>query len=158
MRILAVVWKTFGSFACDPFCSENKWRGTPGDKADVPATKLPLTYLFLTSLVPAPELLLSDAKNDPCRKMRDIYRERELLSGNENVKIWYVSDSFVAGTSALSPGVPRHFSTSFYLYPISKGEQKKTFFFHLRKSRQLRLLSRWWGYNVTKPWILVHLC
>ena len=25
MRILAVVWKTFGSFACDPFCSENKW-------------------------------------------------------------------------------------------------------------------------------------
>ena len=85
MRILAVVWKTFGSFACDPFCSENKWRGTPGDKADVPATKLPLTYLFLTSLVPAPELSLSDAKNDPCRKMRDtLYREQQLWSGNQD--------------------------------------------------------------------------
>ena len=60
-------------------------------------------------LVPAQELSLSDAKNNPFRKMLDtLYRERKLWSGNENVKIRYVSDSFVAVTSALSPGVPRH--------------------------------------------------
>ena len=41
--------------------------------------------------------------------MRDtLYRERQLWSGNESVKIRYVSGSFVAGTSALSPGVPGH--------------------------------------------------
>ena len=41
--------------------------------------------------------------------MRDtLYRERQLWSGNESVEIRYVSDSYVAGTSALSPGVPRH--------------------------------------------------
>ena len=34
--------------------------------------------------------------------------ERQLWSGNESVQIWYVNSSFVAGTSALSPGVPRH--------------------------------------------------
>ena len=58
------------------------------------------------TLVPAPELSLADAKNNPFRKMRDTLRQ--LWSGNESVKIWYVSGSFVAGTSALSRGVPRH--------------------------------------------------
>ena len=60
-------------------------------------------------LVPAPELSLSDAKNNPFRKMRDtLYRERQLWSGNESVEIWYVGGSSGAGTSASSPGVPRH--------------------------------------------------
>ena len=60
-------------------------------------------------LVPAPELPLSNAINDPFRKMRDtLYRERQLWSGNESVEIRYVSGSSVAGTSASSPGVPRH--------------------------------------------------
>ena len=41
--------------------------------------------------------------------MRDtLYRERQLWSGNESVEIRYVSGSSVAGTSASSPGVPRH--------------------------------------------------
>ena len=41
--------------------------------------------------------------------MRDtLYRERQQWSGNESVKIRYVSDSFVAGTSALSPGITLH--------------------------------------------------
>ena len=35
-------------------------------------------------------------------------RERQLWSGNEDGEIRYVSGSSVAGTSALSPGVPRH--------------------------------------------------
>ena len=60
-------------------------------------------------LVPAPELSLSDEKNNPFRKMRDtLYRERQLWSGNESVEIRYVSGISVAGTSASSPGVPRH--------------------------------------------------
>ena len=64
-----------------------------------------------TTLVPAPELSLSDAKNNPFRKMCDtLYRERQLWSGNEDGEIRYVSGSSVAGTSALLPGVPRHFS------------------------------------------------
>ena len=63
----------------------------------------------LAILVPAPELSLSDAKNNPFRKMRDtLYRERQLWSGNESVEIRYVGGSSVAGTSASSPGVPRH--------------------------------------------------
>ena len=37
-----------------------------------------------------------------------LYRQRQLWSGNESVKIRYVNGSFVAGTSASSPGVPRH--------------------------------------------------
>ena len=50
-----------------------------------------------------------DAKNNPFRNHDDtLYRERQLWSGNESVKIRYVSGSFVAGTSASSPGVPRH--------------------------------------------------
>ena len=37
-----------------------------------------------------------------------LYRERQLWSGNESVEIRYVNGSFVAGTSASSPGLPRH--------------------------------------------------
>ena len=60
------------------------------------------------TLVPAPELSLVDAKNNPIRNMTSqLYRERQLWSRNERVKIRYVSGSFVAGTSASSPGVPR---------------------------------------------------
>ena len=40
-----------------------------------------------------------------------LYRERQLWSGNESVEIRYVSGSFVAGTSASSPDVPRHKDT-----------------------------------------------
>ena len=61
------------------------------------------------TLVPAPELSL------PIQLCRHIskgiifcIRERQLWSGNECVKIRYVNGSFVAGTSALTPGVPRH--------------------------------------------------
>ena len=36
-----------------------------------------------------------------------LYRERQLWSGNESVEIRYVNGSFVAGTSATSPCVPR---------------------------------------------------
>ena len=45
----------------------------------------------------------------------ELYRERQLWSGNEKVKIRYVSDNFVAGTSTLSPGVSRHIQTGPYL-------------------------------------------
>ena len=37
-----------------------------------------------------------------------LYRERQLWSGNERAKIRYVSGSSIAETSALSPGVSRH--------------------------------------------------
>ena len=37
----------------------------------------------------------------------ELYRERQLWSGDENVKIRYVIGSSVAGTSASSPSVPR---------------------------------------------------
>ena len=51
------------------------------------------------TLVPAPELSLTDPKNNPFRKMRDtLYREQQLWSGNENVEIRYVSGSSEAGT------------------------------------------------------------
>ena len=57
------------------------------------------------TLVPAPELSLSDAKNNPFGKICDtLYRERQLWS----VKIRYMSGNFVAGTSALSPGLLLH--------------------------------------------------
>ena len=60
-------------------------------------------------LVPAPELSLSDAKDNLFRKMRDtLYRERQLWIGNESAEIRFVNGSSVAGTSASSPGVPRH--------------------------------------------------
>ena len=40
--------------------------------------------------------------------MTQLYRERQLWGGNESVEIRYVNGSYVAGTSASSPGVPRH--------------------------------------------------
>ena len=55
------------------------------------------------TLVPAPELSLADVKNNPFRIYNEtLYREQQLWSGNESVKIWYVNGSFVAGTLALS--------------------------------------------------------
>ena len=67
--------------------------------------------LNFDTLVSAPDLSLADAKNNPFRNNHDtLYRERQLWSGNENGEIRYVSDSSVAGTSASSPGVPRHMS------------------------------------------------
>ena len=66
------------------------------------------------TLVPAPELSLADAKNNPFRNLftsiitHCIGSEKYVWSGNERVEIRYVHDSFVAGTSASSPGVPRH--------------------------------------------------
>ena len=57
------------------------------------------------TLVPAPELSLADANNNMTTQL---YRERQLWSGNESVEIRYGNGSFVAGTSALSPGVPFH--------------------------------------------------
>ena len=60
------------------------------------------------TLVPAPELSLADAKNNPFRNMTtELFRERQLWSGNKSVEIRYVNGSYVAGTSALSLGVPR---------------------------------------------------
>ena len=79
------------------------------DKADVPATKLPVPYRISTLSFPL----------DSCRSRYNVSRiflkglffciqERQLWSGNEDGEIRYVSDNSVAGTSALSPGVPRH--------------------------------------------------
>ena len=42
---------------------------TPGEKADVHAKRLPLIKIL--TLIPAPELLLTDARNNPFRKVRD---------------------------------------------------------------------------------------
>ena len=61
--------------------------------------------LDFDTLVPAPKLSLVDAKNNHFRNMTtQLYWERQLWSGNKSVKIRYVSGSFVAGTSASSPG------------------------------------------------------
>ena len=50
-----------------------------------------------------------DAKNNPFRNMTtQLYWEQQLWRGNESVEIRYVNGSFVAGTSASSPGIPRH--------------------------------------------------
>ena len=47
-------------------------------------------------LVPAPELSLSDAKNNPFRKMRDtLYRERQLCSGDVGFVTWRSSSDGV---------------------------------------------------------------
>ena len=61
------------------------------------------------TLVPDPKLSL------PIHLCRHIFkeiifctRERQLWNPSKNVEIRYVSGSFVAGTSASSPGVPRH--------------------------------------------------
>ena len=81
----------------------------------VPTAELSPIPKFDT-LVPAAELSL------PIQLCRHIskgitffcIREQQLLSGNERFEIRYVNDSFVAGTSASSPGVPRHMSECFF--------------------------------------------
>ena len=91
------------------------------------AAYVPVFY----TLVPAPELSLSDAKNYPFRKMRDtLYRERTLWSGNESVEIRFVSGSFVSGTSASSPGVPRHLYAMSYKWPSWKWDGSFVFLHH----------------------------
>ena len=93
-----------------------RW-GTPGDEADVSATKLPFTYQISTLSFP----LQSCRSRYDCivifLKIIFCIRERQLWSGNESVEIRYVNGSFVAGTSALSPDVPRQmFFFASYLY------------------------------------------
>ena len=59
------------------------------------------------TLIPAPELSLADARNNSFRNLTtQLYRERQLWSGDENVEIRYVIGSSVAGTLASSPSVP----------------------------------------------------
>ena len=66
------------------------------------------------TLVPALVLSLVDAKNNAFRNYDDImFGEQQLWSGNESVEIRYASGSSVAGTSALSPGVPRHMNITY---------------------------------------------
>ena len=61
------------------------------------------------TLVPAPERSLPIQRVAHFSKgIIFCIRERQLWSGNESVENRYVSGSFVAGTSASSPGVPRH--------------------------------------------------
>ena len=69
------------------------------------------------TLVPAREQSLAGAKNNPIRNMTtQLYRERQLWSGNESVEIRYVNGSFVAEMSALSPGLPRHMYLNLHTY------------------------------------------
>ena len=69
------------------------------------------------------------AKNNPLRNMTTrLYRERQLWSGNESVEIRYVNGSFVAGTSASSPGVPR---------PMEWGGVRPLFY--IRQNKQSKL-------------------
>ena len=89
------------------------------DQADVSHTELPLTYRISPLSFPL----------QSCRSRYDCVIiflkgffgiiERQLWSGDESVKIQYVNGSFVAGTSASSPGVPRHN----ILQDISFGQQ-----------------------------------
>ena len=80
-----------------------------GDEADVPATKLQLTYRISTFLLGFQSCRSRVQKNNLFKNMTtQMYRERQLWSGNESVEIRYVSGSFVARTSASSPGFPRH--------------------------------------------------
>ena len=85
------------------------WRRTPGDKADVPTTELllkyrvfPLLFQLQSSRLRLQKITLQKYARQP------FYRERQLWSGNKSVNIRYESGSFVAGTSASSPGVSRH--------------------------------------------------
>ena len=104
----------------------NIWRGTPGDEADVPAKKLPRVHVpDFDTLVPARGLSL------PIQLCRHIskgiifcIREWQLLSGIESVKTRYVSCSFVAGTSAPSPGAPRHIATCSCMHTYRSRDPK----------------------------------
>ena len=82
--------------------------GNPRWRSRRPRYKSVVYLPNFDTLVSAPELSLADAKNNPCRNMTiHLYRERQLWSGNQSVEIRYVNGSFIAGTSASSPGVPR---------------------------------------------------
>ena len=48
------------------------------------------------------------------------YRERQQWSGKEIVEIRYVHGSFIAGTSASSPGIPRHMLNPFLSVVLAK--------------------------------------
>ena len=73
-------------------------------KPTVPATELPLTYRISTLSFPLQmQCVFINSKG-----IIFCIRERQLRSGDENGEIRYVSGSSVAGTSASSPGVPRH--------------------------------------------------
>ena len=79
-----VLYNTYLLFEWSLICI---WRGMPDDKADVPATKLSLTYRIFTLSFPL-QSCRSQIQNNPFRKMRDTsYQERQLWSGNESVKI-----------------------------------------------------------------------
>ena len=93
-----------GRYAFDKECQVTK-----------PASSLYKAAVYVPdfdTLVPAPELSL------PIQFCRYISREivfwiheRQPWSGSESVEIRYVNGSFVAGTSATLPGVPRHIQT-----------------------------------------------
>ena len=91
-------------------------RGTPGDDADVPATKLPFTYRI--SALSFPLQSCRSQCNYVVIFLRVIFciRERQLWSGNESVEIRYVKGSFVADTSATLHGVPRHILITYEFY------------------------------------------
>ena len=76
------------------------WRGTPGDAA---------AYVpDFDTLVPAPELSLLDAKNNPFRIMTtQLYRERQLGSGNESVEIRYERERRLRHLAFLFKSFPR---------------------------------------------------
>ena len=89
-------------------------QGTPGNVADVSATELPFTYRISTLSFTLQDCCSRMQKINPFRNMTtELYRERQLWSGNESVEIRYVNGSFVAETSATLPGVPRHVHTYF---------------------------------------------
>ena len=69
------------------------WRGLPGDEADVPASKLPFTDRIWTLSFPL----------QSCQS-----RYNCVVIFLQGLFFASTSDSFVAGTSASSPGVPRH--------------------------------------------------
>ena len=74
------------------------WQGTPGDKADVPATELPLTYRISPSSFPLQSCRSRMQKIIPFEKCAThCIESRQLWSGFESVEIRYVSGGSVAG-------------------------------------------------------------
>ena len=72
---------------------------TPGEKADVHAKRLPLIKIL--TLIPAPELLLTDARNNPFRKVRDTLSAPELLlTDARNNPFRKVRDTLCLGATA----------------------------------------------------------
>ena len=83
-------------------------RKAMGNIADVCAAKLPSAYRILTLLFPLRSCRSRMQKKSLSKYDYTLYREQQLWSGNESVEIRYVHGSFVAGTSAVLPGVPCH--------------------------------------------------